>query len=83
MGETLENMIFSKEIIGKEVETITGRTVGKLEDIVIDTVDGSIKYLLISASGNVIGGEHKVDDKGRMVVETDRIRFDGNKIIIN
>jgi sporulation protein YlmC with PRC-barrel domain len=79
----LDNRIFSKEIIGKEVETITGRTVGKLEDFVIDTADGSIKYLLISASGYVVGEEHKVDDKGRMVVETDRIRFDGTKIIIN
>jgi len=75
--------IFSREILGKEVETITGRTVGILEDIVIDTDDGSIRYLLISASGNVLGGEHKVDDKGRIVVETDRIRFDGKKIIIN
>ncbi|MCL2334353.1 PRC-barrel domain-containing protein [Candidatus Methanoplasma termitum] len=79
----MDNKIFSREIIGKEVETITGRTVGKLEDLVIDTVDGSIKYLLVSASGKVIGEEHKVDDKGRLVVETDRIRFDGNKIIIN
>lgn len=79
----MENTIFSREMLGKDVETITGRTVGKLEDMVIDTADGSIVYLLISASGNVVGGEHKVDDKGRMVVETDRIRFDGNKIIIN
>jgi len=79
----VEGRIFSKEILGKEVETITGRTIGVLEDIVIDTDDGSIKYLLISASGNVLGEEHKVDDNGRIVVETDRIRFDGNKIIIN
>jgi len=79
----MENRIFSREILGKEVETITGRTVGTLEDMVIDTDDGSIRYLLISASGKVVGGEHKVDDKGRIVVETDRIRFDGNKLIIN
>jgi len=79
----MENRMFSKELIGKEVETITGRTVGTLEDIVIDTDDGSIKYLLISAAGNVVGGPHKVDEKGRIVVETDRIRVDGSRLIIN
>ncbi|MDR2699118.1 MAG: PRC-barrel domain-containing protein [Candidatus Methanoplasma sp.] len=79
----MENKLFSKELIGKEVETITGRSVGTLQDIVVDTDDGSIKYLLISAAGNVIGGPHKVDDMGRVVVETDRIRVDGNRLIIN
>jgi sporulation protein YlmC with PRC-barrel domain len=79
----MENRLFSRELIGKEVETITGRTVGVLEDIVIDTDDGSIVYLLVSMSGNVLSGSHKVDDKGRAVVETDRIRVDGGRIIIN
>lgn len=75
--------MFSKELIGMNVETITGRSVGVLEDLVIDTDDGSIKYLLVSTAGNVIKDPHKVDEKGRAVVETDRIRIDGNKIVIN
>jgi len=79
----MENCIFSTEILGKEVETIAGRSVGTIDDIVIDTNDGSIKYILISARGNVMGGPHKVDEDGRMVVETNRIRIDGNKLIIN
>ncbi|MCL2509903.1 MAG: PRC-barrel domain-containing protein [Methanomassiliicoccaceae archaeon] len=79
----MEKRIFSREIFGKEVETITGRAVGTVEDIVIDTDDGSIRYILISAKGNVMGGPHKVDDYGRMVVETNRIRIEGNKLIIN
>jgi sporulation protein YlmC with PRC-barrel domain len=79
----MKNRMFSRELIGKDVETITGRTVGKLDDIVIDTDDGSIKYLLVSASGNVMGGPHKVDEEGRFVVETDRIRVDGDRLIIN
>lgn len=83
MGDAMENKMFSKELLGKEVETITGRTVGVLEDMVIDTDDGSIKYLLVAAAGNVIGGPHKVDEEGRIVVETDRIRIDGNRLIIN
>ncbi|MDR1954435.1 MAG: PRC-barrel domain-containing protein [Candidatus Methanoplasma sp.] len=79
----MEGRMFSRDLIGKEVETITGRSVGTLEDLVIDTDDGSIRYLLISTAENVVGGSHKVDDKGRIVVETDRIRVDGNRLIIN
>jgi sporulation protein YlmC with PRC-barrel domain len=75
--------LFSRELFGKEVETINGRTVGILEDIVIDTDDGSIRYLLISTAGNVAEGSHKVDEKGRIVVETDRIRVKDDKLIIN
>jgi len=80
---TMKDKMFGAEILGKEVETISGRQVGILEDIVIDTDDGSIKYILISAAGNAVGGPHKVDENGKMVVETDRVRFDGSKVIIN
>lgn len=75
--------MFSKDLFGKEVETITGLSVGILEDVVIDTDDGSIKYLLISTVGKVIRDQHKIDEKGRAVVETDRIRIEGDRIIIN
>jgi Uncharacterized conserved protein len=75
--------LFFKELVGKEVETITGKRVGVLEDIVIDTDDGSITYLIISTMGNVIGSPHKIDEKGRAVVETGRIRIEGEKLIIN
>jgi len=80
---TMKERMFSTELLGKEVETISGRVVGILEDIVIDTEDGLIKFFLISAIGNVVSGPHKVDENGKMVVETDRLRVDGDKIIIN
>jgi len=79
----MESRIFSTEILGREVETIAGRSVGTIEDVVIDTESGAIKYILLSAGGNVMGGPHKVDEDGRMVVETNRIRVDGDKLIIN
>ena len=79
----MDNRTFGKELLGKEVGTIAGRTVGILEDIVIDTDDGTIKYFLISAKGKIVGESHKVDENGRLVVETDRIRIEGNKLIIN
>jgi Uncharacterized conserved protein len=75
--------LFFRELMGKEVETITGRPVGILEDVVIDTDDGSIRYLVISTSGKVLGTSHKVDEKGRAVVETARIRVENGKVIIN
>ncbi|MCL2148595.1 MAG: PRC-barrel domain-containing protein [Methanomassiliicoccaceae archaeon] len=74
---------FSREILGRDVETATGRAVGVLEDIVIDTGDGSIKYLIVATAGNVTEGPHRVDERGRAVVETDRIRLKGDKIVIN
>jgi len=83
MGEMMRDGMFSMEILGKEVETITGRSVGTIEDIVIDTNDGTIKYIVISAGGNVTGGPHKVDENGKIVVETDRIRVEGSRLIIN
>ena len=79
----MNDRVFSRELIGREVETISGKRIGILEDMVIDTDDGSVRYLLISAAGNVIGGPHKVDENGRIVVETDRIRADGNRLVIN
>ena len=75
--------IFSSDLFGREVKTITGRTVGVLKDFVINTEDGTIKYLLISTEGNVVNGPHKVDKNGRLIVETCRIRVEENRLIIN
>ncbi|MDR0509286.1 MAG: PRC-barrel domain-containing protein [Candidatus Methanoplasma sp.] len=77
------NRIFSTELFGKEVVTIAGTSIGIIEDCVVDTDRGSIKYLLVSTGGNVISEPHKVDENGRLVVETDRIRIDGNRLVIN
>ncbi|MDN5357239.1 MAG: hypothetical protein PWR17_408 [Candidatus Methanomethylophilaceae archaeon] len=74
---------FSREVIGLAVETVAGTAVGVLDDIVIDTENGRIKYLLVKPAGAVINGPAKVDEAGRLVVETDRLRIDGGKVIIN
>lgn len=79
----MDGRMFTKEIIGKRVVTVTGHDVGTLEDLVIDTDRGIVKYLLISGSGSVISSAMKLDDRGRMVVETERIRIDADKIVIN
>lgn len=74
---------FSREIVGLTVETVAGTAVGILDDIVIDTENGRIKYLLVKPAGAVINGPARVDEAGRLVVETDRLRIDGGKVIIN
>lgn len=74
---------FSRELIGKTVENVSGNRVGILDDIVIDTVGGRVKYLLIKSANSVISGQAKVDEEGRLVVETNRIRLEDGKIVIN
>ncbi|MDR1403963.1 MAG: PRC-barrel domain-containing protein [Candidatus Methanoplasma sp.] len=75
--------MFSRELIGMEVGTSTGRSVGILEDIVIDTDGGYVKYMLISAAGNTSADSCGADGKGRFAVETDRIRVSGDRLIID
>ncbi len=74
---------FSKELMGRVVENISGGTVGILEDIVLDVVSGRIKYLLIRPTSSVISREAKVDEYGRLVVSTGRILLEGERIVIN
>lgn len=74
---------FSRELIGKTVENVSGNRVGILDDIVIDTVGGRVKYLLIKSANSVISGQAKVDEEGRLVVEASRIRLEDGKIVIN
>lgn len=62
---------------------MNGRPIGLLSDIVIDTNDGRIAYILIESQGNVLTTAHRVDAEGRLVVETQRLRVDGDKIVIN
>lgn len=81
--EMKNTKFFSRELIGKTVENVTGNKVGILDDIVIDTVGGRVKYLLIKSANSVISGQAKVDEEGRLVVETGRIRLEDGKIVIN
>lgn len=74
---------FLKELVGKEVITVNDNRVGILVDIVVDTSDGRIAYLIIKTDGSIITDAHKVDAQGRLVVETSRIRIEDNRIVIN
>lgn len=80
----MNNMkFFSRQLVGRIVENISGNTIGVLDDIVLDTIGGRVKYLLINPTGSIINKSAKVDEHGRLVVETGRIRLEGDRIVIN
>ncbi len=77
MGE-----LFSEEIIGKNAITSGGYPIGSVEDIVIDTETGELKYLLVRAvAGNI--ATQKTDGKGRAVITISSIKVSGDNVIIS
>lgn len=73
--------IFSDEIINKVARTVGGFPVGIIEDIVIETETGEMKYLLIKPTSNLISAQ-KTDSKGRVVVTFNTLKMSGNSVII-
>ena len=73
--------IFTDEIIGKYAMTSGGYPIGTVEDLVIDTETGEMKYLLVRpATGNIT---HKMDGKGRAVISIGSIKVSGDNVIIS
>ncbi|UAL07710.1 MAG: PRC-barrel domain-containing protein [Candidatus Methanogranum gryphiswaldense] len=79
----MTDKFFTRELIGRPVETVGGRKVGLLSDIVINCDNGMIKYILIKPEGTVLNTTQKVDDKGRLVISTEKVRVEPEKIVIN
>lgn len=78
----MDEKVFSRELIGKEVETEKGKHIGILEDLVIDTDSGKIICLLISGQDKKVTARCKTDEAGRAMIETDRMSVQDNKIKI-
>ena len=77
MGE-----LFYEEIVGKNAITSGGYPIGSVEDIVIDTETGELKYLLVRAvAGNVTN--QRTDGKGRAVITITAIKVSGDNVIIS
>lgn len=73
--------VFSDEIIGKNAMTSGGYPIGTVEDIVIDTETGELKYLLVKpAAGNIT---QKMDGKGRAVVTITSLKLTGDNVIVS
>ena len=77
MGE-----LFSDELIGKNAITSGGYPIGTVEDIVIDTETGEIRFLLVRpAAGNIT--TQRTDGKGRAVVTVNAMKVSGDSIIVS
>ena len=74
--------VFSEEIVGKNAITSGGYPIGTVEDIVIDTETGEIKFILVRpAAGNIT--THRTDGKGRAVVTVSAMKVSGDSVIIS
>ena len=77
MGE-----LFSDEIVGKSAITSGGYPIGTVEDIVIDTETGEIRFLLVRpAAGNIT--TQRTDGKGRAVVTVSSMKVSGDCVIVS
>jgi sporulation protein YlmC with PRC-barrel domain len=83
MGDQMTDKFLTRELIGKGVETVGGRKVGTLSDIVVNCDNGTIKYLLIKTDGALLNSTQKVDENGRLVITTEKIRVEQDRIVIN
>ena len=73
--------LFTDEIIGKYAMTSGGYPIGSVEDIVIDTETGELKYLLIRpVAGNVT---QRTDGKGRAVITIGSLKVSGDNVIVS
>lgn len=77
----MSHKLLRRELIGKKVFTEAGTELGILEDIVIESPTGLIKYILIRFSGK-ISQNHRVDDKGRVICAIEDIRTTDGKIVV-
>ncbi|MCL2786110.1 MAG: PRC-barrel domain-containing protein [Methanomassiliicoccaceae archaeon] len=75
-----DGRMFITEIAGKMAVSKDGQMLGCIEDIVIDTSTGQIKYLILSATTKV---SDMVDDMGRAIVAVKKMHLDQEYVIIS
>jgi len=62
----MSRKLLRDELIGKTVMTANGAVLGVLDEMVIDTETGEIKYILVRSGPKHVPGQ-KIDSKGRCV----------------
>ena len=73
--------MLSEELIGRNAMTSGGYPIGTIEEIVIDTETGELKYLLVRPSAGI--ATQKTDGKGRSVVAINTLKISGDNIIVS
>lgn len=73
---------FMTELVGAEVRTADGKSLGKLNDFVVDTLSGEIKYLLLQPFTDKCGSM-RTDPQGRKIAEFKHFDMEGGDIVIH
>lgn len=77
----MNDTMFSKQLIGLTAITSGGYPLGVIEDVVIETTTGEMKYLLVRMKTSSKTGQ-RVDAKGRTVVAFNNLKIVGDNIMI-
>ncbi|MCL2607836.1 MAG: PRC-barrel domain-containing protein [Methanomassiliicoccaceae archaeon] len=72
--------IFISLIAGKMAVSKDGQLLGPIEDIVIDTSTGLVKYLILGTSTKKA---EMVDDIGRAVIPVRKMQLDRDHVIVS
>ena len=77
---TTEGRVFISEVAGKMAVSKDGQLLGHIEDIVIDTSTGMIRYLILGATTKV---SDMVDDMGRAIIAVKKLQLDQDYVIVS
>ena len=75
----MTDRVFISEIAGKKAISEDGQLLGHIEDIVIDTSTGLIRYLVLGTTTKV---SDMIDDIGRAVITVKGLRLDREYVIV-
>ncbi len=76
------NRKLKEELIGKTVMSPGGSILGTLEELVVDTETGEIRFLLLRVSNQTRAGS-KMDAKGRAVYAVNKMTVNESTITIS
>ena len=74
--------MFSDALIGKKAMTSGGYPIGIIEEIVIDTETGEMKYLLVRPDAGA-ASMNKTDGKGRAVISIGTLKIADDNVILS
>ena len=63
----MRDRFFATEIIGLEARSAEGKRLGKVDDIVVDTQSGEMRFVLLKDCSEICG-RYRTDPDGRKVV---------------
>lgn len=77
----MSERFFATELAGMNVKTADGRLLGKLEDVVVDTASGEMRYILLNSCTENCGS-FRTDHSGRKIVEFRSMQEEKGTLIV-